>query len=164
MPSLPSAKDQATRYSFGSTSAIITTMALIAGLDATQHAKTTIIGTLFIIGLADNISDTLGIHIFQESEGLSPRAVWLSTVTNFLTRFLTVFIFIGIIYFFPISVAVPASVILGLLILSFVSYVVARRRRLNPVLSIAEHLVIALLVVLASHAAQRYILLRFGRI
>ena len=161
MALIPNAQDKPTRYSFGSTSAIITIMALIAGLDATQNAKTNIIRTLLIIGLADNISDTLGIHIFQESEGQKPRAVWLSTATNFISRFITVFIFIGIILSLPMSAALPISLVFGLVILSVVSYIVARKRRMNPIISIVEHLAIALFVVLVSHFLQGYILQRF---
>ena len=76
-----------TKYSFGGTSAIITNLALIIGLNTAANAKLSIISGLLIIGLADNISDTLGIHIYQESEGKQTLNVWISTLTNFFSRF-----------------------------------------------------------------------------
>lgn len=65
------------RFSFGSSSAIITNIALTIGLDTTVNAKSAIIGSLLVVALADNISDTLGMHMFQESEGHSKKTVWL---------------------------------------------------------------------------------------
>ena len=52
-----------TRFSFGATAAIITNMALIAGLRTGDHAKVSIIGGMLIIAIADNISDSVGIHV-----------------------------------------------------------------------------------------------------
>ena len=73
------------------------------------NAKTAIIGSLLVIALADNISDTLGIHMYQESEGLSRKTVWLLTITNFLSRFVTSMGFVAIIAIFPLQIAVILS-------------------------------------------------------
>jgi len=64
-----------TKFSFGSTSAIITNVALIMGLNSAKDAKLAIIGSLLVIALADNVSDSFGIHMYQESEGLSQKRV-----------------------------------------------------------------------------------------
>jgi hypothetical protein len=68
------------KFLFGSTAAIITNMGLVVGLFSSLNAKATIIGSILIIAVADNISDTLGIHIYQEAEGLSAKEVWLSSL------------------------------------------------------------------------------------
>ena len=56
-----------TRFVFGGASAIITIMGLIVGLSYSPNAKTNIIASIFVMGVADNVSDSLGIHIFQEA-------------------------------------------------------------------------------------------------
>lgn len=150
-----------TRYSFGSTSAIITNTALIIGLDTAVNAKLAIIGSLLVIALADNISDTLGIHMYQESEGLSQKKVWLLTFTNFFSRLLTSLGFVLIIIIFPLDFAVVLSFIYGLLVLSLVTYLIAANRKINPWFSIIEHLVIAIIVIVLSNFIGSYIIKNF---
>jgi vacuolar iron transporter family protein len=150
--------NQSTKFSFGSTSAIITNIALIIGLDSAINAKIAIIGSLLVMALADNISDTLGIHMYQESEGLSRKKVWLLTLTNFLSRFVTSLGFIAIIVIFPLQIAVILSLVYGLTILSTVSYLIAKSRNIHPWTSISEHLIIAVIVIILSRLAGRLIL------
>ena len=54
--------------SFGAVSAIVTSMGLIIGFGAAGISKPTIVAGLLIVGLADNLTDSLSIHIYQESE------------------------------------------------------------------------------------------------
>lgn len=148
-------------FSFGSTSAIITNIALIIGLDTTLNAKATIIGSLLVIALADNISDTLGMHMFQESEGHSKKTVWLLTFTNFFSRLLTSLGFILIIFIFPLSIGIIVGVVYGLSILTLVSYLIAKNRKVNPWSAIAEHLLIAMFVIVISKLFGGLILKNF---
>jgi VIT1/CCC1 family predicted Fe2+/Mn2+ transporter len=140
-----------TKFSFGATSAIITSLGLITGLRTFASPKLSIIGGLFIIAVADNIADSLGIHIYQESECLRTKEVWASTATNFITRFLVTLTFALLIIYLPIKIAVCVSIIWGMILLSMLSYFIARRMKKNPYLAIFEHLVIASLVILISN-------------
>ena len=139
------------KFSFGSTSAIITNVALIIGLDTAANAKLTIIGSLLMIAIADNISDSLGIHMYQESEGMGQKKVWTLTLTNFLSRLIISLGFVFIILAFPLDVAVTISLIYGALVLSAVSYLISKKRKANPWYSIAEHLLIAVTVIIISN-------------
>ena len=145
-----------TKFSFGATSAIISNLGLITGLQSLEHAKISIIGGILIIGIADNIADSFGIHIFQESECLKTREVWISTLTNFLTRISVSFSFIPLILFLPMKPAVISSVIWGLLLLSLLSYSIAKREGRKPQWVIFEHFVIAVVVIFASSLAGRW--------
>jgi uncharacterized membrane protein len=107
-------RPNATKYIFGATSCIITSLALIIGLNNSSNAKFSIIGSLLVIALADNISDMLGIHIYQETEGLIMRDVWLSSFTNFFTRLFVSLGFIAIVIAFPAKVAMTVSLVYGL--------------------------------------------------
>jgi VIT1/CCC1 family predicted Fe2+/Mn2+ transporter len=150
-----------TKFSFGATSAIITNLALITGLDTLTHPKLSIIGGILAIALADNISDSVGIHIFQESECISNKEVWVSTFTNFLTRLLVSLTFIILVGVLPIELAVVLSTIWGLMLLVIMSYTIARDRGSNPYLVILEHISIAILVITASHIVGKFVISRF---
>lgn len=138
------------QFSFGTTSAIITNLALIIGLDTATNSKLPIIGSLFVIALADNISDSLGIHMYQESEGLSARRIWFLTATNFFSRFITSLGFILIMLLLPLNTAVYLALIYGLTLLAAVSYIIARSRKMNVSHAIVEHLVIAVTIIFIS--------------
>jgi vacuolar iron transporter family protein len=155
------ARPAQTRFSFGATSAIITNLGIITGLDTLAHPKLSIIGALLVIALADNMADSFGIHIYQESEDLSKKEVWLSTLTNFLTRLFVSSTFIVLIILLPINLAAVCSVVWGLLILTVMTYAIARQRKMSPYSAILAHTIVALLVVAASHFIGAFLIARF---
>ena len=151
-----------TKFSFGATSAIITNLALITGLRTAEYAKLSIIGGMLVIALADNISDSLGIHIYQESECLKVKEVWLSTFTNFFARLLVSFSFIFLVYFLSIKLAVICAILWGLLLLTMMSYTIAKKREVNPYLAMLEHVGIAILVIIAANSVGQLLISRFN--
>jgi VIT1/CCC1 family predicted Fe2+/Mn2+ transporter len=150
-----------TRFSFGATSAIITNLGIITGLDTLTHPKLSIIGALLVIALADNLSDSFGIHIYQESEHIGKKEVWLSTLTNFLTRLFVSSTFIILIIVLPIRLAAVCSVIWGLLILTVMTYTIAKHQKISPYSAIFIHLTIAVIVVVASNFIGAFVITRF---
>jgi VIT1/CCC1 family predicted Fe2+/Mn2+ transporter len=150
-----------TRFSFGATSAIITNLGIITGLDTLTHPKLSIIGALLVIALADNLSDSFGIHIYQESEHIAKKEVWLSTLTNFFTRLFVSSTFIILIIVLPIRLAAVCSVIWGLLILTVMTYTIAKQQKINPFSAIFVHLTIAVVVVVASNFIGGFVISRF---
>ena len=149
---------QLTRYSFGATSAIITCLAFIISLGKITNPKYTIIGSLLVIAIADNISDSLGIHIYQESDLKRTEVVRISTFFNFITRFFVVFIFIFFILFLPLLYASALSLIWGISLLIVLSYYIAKEQKINPYKAIIEHIGIAVVVVIASNYISEWIL------
>jgi len=150
-----------TKFSFGATSAIITNLGLITGLRTGQYAKLGIIAGIIIIALVDNIADSVGIHIYQEAECLKTKEVWLSTLTNFLTRILVSLTFVLLVAFLPIKAAVICALIWGLLLLSYLSYTIAINRKVNPYLAVFEHIVIAVLVIAVSNLLGAFVISKF---
>jgi VIT1/CCC1 family predicted Fe2+/Mn2+ transporter len=150
-----------TRFSFGATSAIITNLGIITGLDTLTHPKLSIIGALLVIALADNMSDSFGIHIYQESEHIGKKEVWLSTLTNFLTRLFVSSTFIILIIVLPIRLAAACSVIWGLFVLTFMTYTIAKQQKINPFSAIFVHLTIAVIIVVASNFIGAFVITRF---
>lgn len=151
-------KSYQTKFSFGISSALITNLSLIVGLDTGHNAKISIISGILLIALADNVSDSFAIHIFRESEQLNRHEVWLSTFSNFFFRMLVSFSFIFLILFFPLRLAVIISLIWGMLVLIFLSYLIAKSKKINILKSILEHVSIAGIVITASHFIGRFIL------
>jgi VIT1/CCC1 family predicted Fe2+/Mn2+ transporter len=152
-----------TRFSFGSTSAIITNLALMAGLHSQTNAKISIIGGIMVIALADNISDSFGIHIFQESENIETADVWISTIFNFISRALISFGFIALILLLPLKIAIIFSIVLGLLLLAALSYLIAKNEGDNPYLPVLNHVLTAVIVIFLSNLAGNFLISRFGR-
>ena len=55
-------------------------------LDAATATKAQVVGALLIIGIADNLTDSLSVHIYQEAEHLAERQALRTTVCNFFAR------------------------------------------------------------------------------
>jgi vacuolar iron transporter family protein len=142
---------------FGSTSAIITNTALIVGLNGSKNAQMNIIASILVIAVADNISDSLGIHIYQEAEGLSKKDLWISSLSNFTARFLVSMIFILFVMFLPLNLATVCSVIFGLLIITGISYDMAIYKKTDPFKAVASHVTITIIVILACNFLRNWL-------
>ena len=151
-----------TKFSFGATSGIITNLGIICGLDTLAHPKLSIIASILVVALGDNIADSFGIHIYQESEGIDMKEVWFSTLSNFLTRVFVSLTFIALVVALPLHLAVPCSIGWGLVLLAIMSYVIAKDRKVNPYSAIFEHIFIAIVVITLSHFVGRYIIGKFN--
>jgi VIT1/CCC1 family predicted Fe2+/Mn2+ transporter len=138
------------RYSYGSTAAIVTSVGLIAGFGAASVPRSAVVSGLLIIAVADNISDSLSIHIYQESENLEARVALRATLTNFAARFLVVLSFVGIVITFPGRAAQAVATAWGLLLLGGLIYFLSRLRQVRPWREILKHLLVAIVVVAVS--------------
>ena len=141
-----------TGVSFGLTSAVITTLGLMVGLQSGTGSKLVVIGGVLTIAIADAFSDALGIHVSEESENVhTPKQVWGATVATFLAKFVFALTFIVPVLLLPLSAAVVVSVAWGLSILAILSYFMARAQGERPWKIIGEHVLIAGLVIAITH-------------
>jgi vacuolar iron transporter family protein len=146
------------KFSFGATSAIITCLAFIIGLSKSTHPQMSIIASLLVIAIADNISDSLGIHIYQESDLKKSSVVRTSTFYNFLTRFFVILIFILLVLILPINFAIISSIFWGVSLLIVISFYIAKEQKINPYKAIVEHVAIAVVVIILSNFVSEWIL------
>ena len=153
-----------TKFSFGATSAIITCLAFIIGLSKSGNPKLSIIGSLLVIAIADNISDTLGIHIFQESDLKKSDVVRVSTFFNFLTRFVVILVFILLIFFLPIVYGMIFSIFWGISLLTVLSYLIAKEQKINPFKAVFWHVALAILVIIVSNFLSEWIMNIFAKL
>jgi len=141
-----------TGISFGLTSGIITTLGLMVGLQSGTNSKIVVLGGVLFIAIADAMSDSLGIHISEESKkGFVVKEVWESTIATFITKFITALIFIIPILLFSLGLAVVINVFWGLFLIIVFNFYVAKQDKQSPFGVIFEHLLIAVLVIAVTH-------------
>ncbi len=150
------------RISFGGTAAIVTGMALIVGLDAVDASKKTIISALLIAALADNLTDSLSVHVYQESERLPAREALVGTLSNFAARLGLGLSFAGLVALLPQPLAPVAALGWGAILLAALSWVLARERQANAAAEVAKHLVVAALVIFVSRMIGYWINTQIG--
>lgn len=150
-------------FSFGLTSGIITTLGLMVGLHSSTHSRLAVIGGILTIAIADALSDAMGIHISEESENIhTEKEVWESTFSTFFFKFIFSSIFILPLLMLDLSKAIAISIMFGLFFLFVFSLILAREQDAKPHRIIGEHLIIALLVIVAAHYVGKWISLTFG--
>jgi hypothetical protein len=140
------------RLSFGGPAAIVTSMALIVGLGTATTAKAAIIGSLLVIGLADNLTDSLSVHIYQEAERLAHRQALRTTIANYVARLTVTASFVLLVLLLPMQAAAFAAVVWGIFLLSGLSYLLATARQISATGEIVKHAGVALGVIVISKA------------
>lgn len=142
--------------SFGLTSAIITTLGILVGLEAGTGNKGVVLGGIITVAIADALSDSLGMHISEESAAQGQRSVWEATFATLLSKFVFALTFILPVALLDLKIAVIISVIWGFLLLGFLSYQIAKFEGENPFHVIGEHVGIMVLVVILTHFVGRW--------
>ncbi len=141
------------RYSFGGTAAIVTSMGIIVGFHAATMSRSSVVLSLLLVALADNITDSLSIHVYQESEQLEQKAAFGATLTNFIARLLVASSFVVLVMLLPLRVAVFAALVWGVCLLSGLTYLVSRARGVRPLPEILKHVAVAAAVITVSRLA-----------
>ena len=146
-------------FGFGLTSGIITTLGLIIGLSSGTNSKIVVLAGIFVIAIADALSDALGIHISEEagSKSTTPREVWESTISTFIFKFVFAMIFIIPVLLLTLQNAVLVSAVVGLILIAVFSYHIAKQNETNPTLAVAEHILITVVVIIATHFVGKWI-------
>lgn len=138
--------------SFGLTSAVITTLGLMVGLNSGTHSRIAVLAGILTIAIADAFSDALGIHVSEEAENVhTGKQIWGATAATFLTKFMFAMTFVVPVVLLSLSTAIVVSLIWGMSILTVLSYVIARSQGVQPSKIIGEHLMIATVVIAVTH-------------
>lgn len=138
--------------SFGLMSGIITTLGLIVGLHSSTHSSMVVIGGIIIIAVADALSDSLGMHVSQESTNKHSRTeVWESTIGTFLAKFVFALTFIVPMLLFSLNTAIVVSVIWGISWIALFSLYLAKKNGERPLHVVGEHVGVAVVVIVITH-------------
>jgi VIT1/CCC1 family predicted Fe2+/Mn2+ transporter len=137
---------------FGLTSGIITTLGLMMGLYSGTHDRVIVIGGILIIAIADSLSDAFGIHVSEESENKhTQKEIWESTLSCLFCKFIVTSSFIIPVLIIELKIAVYVSIIYGLSLLSILSFNIGKEQKTKTWVVIIEHLVIAVVVIIAAY-------------
>lgn len=138
--------------SFGLTSGVITTLGLMVGLSAGTSSRSAVVAGILTIAVADSLSDALGMHLSQESEGeFTASEVWTATLSTFLAKLGMALTFVIPVLFLPLTAAVVVAIIWGTIAVGILSYSIGRRQQVDPWPIVLEHLGVASLVIVAAH-------------
>ncbi|MBN1274751.1 hypothetical protein JXA12_00455 [Candidatus Woesearchaeota archaeon] len=143
--------------SFGVTSGIITTLGLMTGLEAGTGSRAVVLGGIVTIAIADSLSDALGMHLSEESSQRSLRRVWDAAGVTFMSKFLLALSFSVPVLLFPLGVAWVVCLCWGALLLSLLSWWIARVQEERPWRVVAEHVLIAAVVVVLTRVVGRWL-------
>jgi VIT1/CCC1 family predicted Fe2+/Mn2+ transporter len=147
-----------TGVSFGLTSGVITTLGLMVGLQAGTHSKLAVMGGILTIAIADAFSDALGIHVSEEAENVhTQKQIWASTIATFISKFVFAMTFLVPVLLLELSTAILVSVVWGLSMLAFLSFIMARAQGTKSWVVVSEHLLIALVVIVVTHTVGDWI-------
>ena len=138
---------------FGLTSAVITTLGMIVGLNSATHSRLAVIGGIIMIAIADSLSDGLGMHISEEFSRRKNKEKEIWRVMGFTILFKFIFAANFVIPFLILDLynAIIISLVWGGLLISVFSFYLGRENKVNPLKVIAEHLIIASLVIVITY-------------
>jgi len=151
-----------TGFSFGITTAVITTLGLMVGLNSGTNSQLVVIGGILTIAIADAFSDALGIHVSEESEGKhTAKEIWTSTLATFLTKIVFGLTFLVPVLIFQLSTAVIVSIAWGMLVIGVFSYYLAKQEKITAWKVVLEHLLIMTAVIVITHYLGIWIRIMF---
>jgi len=150
------------RLTFGSTSAVVTSIGLVVGFASTRTSRATLIAGLLIVGIADNLTDSLSVHLYQEAEGLESQEAFVSTVTNFVARLAITATFIALVATLEGGWLIAIVTIWGLALLGILTVALAHQRHVPVFREIVRHFAIAIAVIGLSRAIGVFVNANFG--
>jgi VIT1/CCC1 family predicted Fe2+/Mn2+ transporter len=137
---------------FGTTSGVITTIGLIVGLHAGTQSLVAVLGGIFVVAVADAMSDAMGIHLAQEADPDSTSDhIWAATIWTFITKLVVALSFALPVLWLPLQTAVIVCVSWGLLVITLLSAYLAHIQRVKALPVITEHVMITIVVVTVSY-------------
>ncbi len=144
--------------SFGLTSGVITTLGMIVGVNASTSSRLAVIAAIVAIAIADAFSDSVAMHVSEESEGIhTKKDVWEATLTTFLTKFIFALTFVIPIWFLSLDIAVIVDIIWGLSLMTVFNIMLARSQEEKVLRVVSEHLAIAIIVIIVTQIVGSFL-------
>lgn len=145
-----------TGIAFGLTTAVITSLGMIVGLVSATSSRLSVLAGIVIMAIADGLSDSVSLHIVEESEVVKGKAkhnqkeVWLTTLFCFLSVSGFSLTFAIPILLLPLGIAVFVSIVWGICLLILLNIYIAKIRNEKPIKLIVEHVLLAIVVIVVS--------------
>lgn len=136
---------------FGVTSGVITTLAVLIGVNLATGSRLATIAAILTVAVADAFSDAAGIYTAKEAGRMSEAKIWSVTFTSFFAKFIFSLIFVIPLLILRAITAVAVSIIGAFAILFLLGAFVAARRGKSPLQSAVEHSLIGMGVAFLSY-------------
>ncbi|MCW3981866.1 MAG: hypothetical protein NWE81_01940 [Candidatus Bathyarchaeota archaeon] len=137
---------------FGLTSGVITTLGVIVGLHSATQSRLAVLAGIVVLAVSDALSDAMGIHISEEAETEhTAREIWETSLLTFLSKLLVSLTFIVPVSVLELYTAILTSAAWGMLLITVFSVFMAKSQDQARHWVVAEHLIIAGLVVVIAH-------------
>jgi len=151
------------RLVFGISSATLTTLGILVGLDAATSSEIAVIGGIASVAVADSLSDSLSMYASKKSErGSSQKNAIKSAFATFLGKFIFSLTFMIPILLFSLKKAVFIDLLWGLILLVLVNIQIAYFKEENITKEVMLNLLIAAVVIILSSLTGRLIAILIG--
>ncbi len=148
------------RFSFGISSAVLTTLGIIVGLNSATSSILAVIGGIIAVAIADSLSDSVGMYASKKSErGTSPASAFKSALNVFSGKIVFTLTFIIPFLILPFTSAIYGCIIWGLILLTFVNIQIAFVQEESIFKTIVKNILIAIVVIVASYLAGKGVVL-----
>lgn len=146
--------------SFGISSAVLTTLGMIIGLNSATDSLLAVIGGIAAVAVADSLSDAMGMYASKKSErGTSSLAAFRGAANTFASKIVFTLSFMIPFMLLPIMPAIYASIAWGLILLSFVSIQIAFIQEENTLKAIAKNWILAFIIIALAYLAGKAVTL-----
>ncbi|HEY4494995.1 MAG TPA: hypothetical protein VJC01_00935, partial [Candidatus Paceibacterota bacterium] len=154
--------DKLGKFSFGISSAVLTTLGMIVGLNSATESLIAVIAGIVTVAVADSLADSIGIYFSKKTErGISPATVFKSALNVFLSKFIFALTFIIPFIVFPLFFAIYVCIAWGLVLLAFINIQIAFVQEESISKTVTKNLVIAIFVIFISYFAGKVVSLIF---
>jgi len=144
--------DKFGRFVYGISSAVLTTLGIMIGLNSATASLTAVIGGIVAVAISDSLSDSMGIYTSKKSErGISDSTAFKSALNTFFGKLVFTLTFIIPFIFFPILTAIYVCVIWGLILLSFISIQIAFVQQESMLKTIVKNIAFATIIIIISY-------------
>lgn len=148
--------DQFGRFSFGISSAVLTTLGMVVGLNAATSSRVAVIAGIVAVAVADSLSDSMGIYTSQRVEsGTTSTCALMAAVNTFLGKFIFTLSFILPFVFLSFSYAIYTSIAWGAVLLGLVSIQIAFVQEERVAWTILKNEIVAASIIVISFLAGK---------
>jgi len=144
-------------FGFGLTSGIITTLGMMIGLNQGTHSQMVVLAGIGVISITDALSDSVAIFMADEAELQSNNSAWQESLSTFFSKFLIGASFALPIIFFDLTLAIIISVVYGLVLITVLSFFIAKWEKRPIVKIVFGHLAVTVLVIAVSGLVGHFV-------
>ena len=140
------------KMSYGISSAVLTTLGIMVGLDSSTQSKVAVVAGITAIAVSDSMSDAMGIYTAKKAErGTTESAAMKNAISVYLTKLAFTLSFLVPFIFLPIQSAIFVSLVWGLMLLSFVSAQIAFVQEESIPKSVGKNLLMATVIIVLAY-------------